>query len=80
MQKKLKVLVSAYACKSGKGSEPGAGWNYVKQIGRFHDVWVITRSSNQKFIECEKTEISSNIHWVYFDFPVWLRSWKLGNQ
>lgn len=80
MERKLKVLVSAYACESGKGSEPGVGWNWVKQIARFHEVWVITRSSNRESIECEKTGISSNIHWVYFDFPVWLRSWKKGQR
>ncbi len=80
MQKKLKVLVSAYACESGKGSEPGVGWNWVKQIARFHEVWVITRSSNRESIESQKTGISSNIHWVYFDFPPWLRSWKKGQR
>jgi len=80
MQKQLKVLVSAYACESEKGSEPGVGWNWVKQIGRFHEVWVITRSSNRKSIEQEKSKIPSNIHWIYFDFPVWLRFWKKGQR
>lgn len=80
MQRKLKVLVSAYACESEKGSEPGVGWNWVQQIGRFHEVWVITRSSNRKSIEQEKAKIPSNIHWVYFDFPVWLRFWKKGQR
>lgn len=80
MQKKLKVLVSAYACESEKGSEPGVGWNWVKQIGRFHEVWVITRSSNRKSIEQEKFKIPSNIHWVYFDFPACLRFWKKGQR
>lgn len=80
MQKKLKVLVSAYACEFGKGSEPGVGWNWVKQIARFHEVWVITRASNRESIECQNTVNSSNIHWVYFDFPPWLRSWKRGQR
>ena len=79
MQKKLKVLVSAYACESGKGSEPGVGWNWVNQIARFHEVWVITRSSNRESIECQ-SGISSNINWVYFDYPQWLRSWKKGQR
>ena len=80
MQKKLKVLVSAYACESGKGSEPGVGWNWVKQISRFHEVWVITRSSNSESIEQGKSEVSSNIHWVYYDYPRWFRFWKKGQR
>lgn len=80
MQRKFKVLVSAYACESGKGSEPGVGWNWVKQIGRFHEVWVITRSSNRESIEMGKSSMPSNIHWVYFDFPACLRFWKKGQR
>jgi len=49
----MKVLVSAYACEPHKGSEPGVGWNWVKQIARFHEVWVITRANNKEKIEEE---------------------------
>lgn len=35
MEKRLKVLVSAYACEPDKGSESGVGWKWVKQIARF---------------------------------------------
>lgn len=80
MQKRLKVLISAYACESGKGSEPGIGWNWVKQIGRFHDVWVITRSTNRVSIERESPYMPPNIHWLYFDFPGWARFWKKGQR
>jgi glycosyltransferase involved in cell wall biosynthesis len=80
LQRKLKVLISAYACEAEKGSEPGVGWNWVKQVGRFHEVWVITRSSNRKSIEQGKSELPSNVHWVYFDFPIWLRFWKKGRR
>jgi glycosyltransferase involved in cell wall biosynthesis len=80
MQKKLKVLVSAYACESDKGSEPGVGWNWVKQIARFHEVWVITRTNNRESIERSNEEITSNIHWIYFDYPIWARFWKKGQR
>lgn len=80
MQKKLKVLVSAYACESGKGSEPGVGWNWVKQIARFHDVWVITRANNRESIERENGGISPNVRWIYFDYPLWARFWKKGQR
>ncbi|NUQ42892.1 MAG: hypothetical protein HUU32_16005 [Calditrichaceae bacterium] len=31
-----KILISAYACEPDKGSEPGVGWNRVRQIARFY--------------------------------------------
>jgi glycosyltransferase involved in cell wall biosynthesis len=53
------------------------GWNWVRQIARFHEVWVITRANNQEPIE--KALASSplpNVHRVYFDLPRWARIWK----
>jgi len=81
MKKKPKVLVSAYACEPGKGSEPGVGWNWVKQISKFADVWVITRANNRPAIEkALKKEPLNNVHWIYFDLPYWLRFWKKGQR
>ncbi len=42
----MKVLISAYACEPGKGSEPEVGLRVVLAAARAHDVWVITRSNN----------------------------------
>ena len=51
MSKKLKVLLSAYACEPNKGSEPGVGWNWLIEIAKLnHKVTVITRSNNKKSI------------------------------
>ena len=41
MPKKLKILVSAYACAPNKGSEPGMGWNFVIGLAKFHELHVI---------------------------------------
>lgn len=41
MTKRLKVLVSAYACSPCKGSEPGVGWGFVSELAKRHDLWVI---------------------------------------
>jgi glycosyltransferase involved in cell wall biosynthesis len=79
MGARLKVLLSAYACEPGKGSEPGVGWNWVSQIARFHDVWVITRGNNREPIERILTKMPMpNVHWVYCDLPWWARFWKKG--
>ncbi len=42
----MKVLVSAYACEPGKGSEPEVGLSVVLAAARHHEVWVITRDNN----------------------------------
>ncbi len=81
MTQRLKVLASVYACEPDKGSEPGVGWNWVKQIARFHEVWAITRGNNRDPIErgLAKQPIP-NVRWVYFDLPRWTRFWKKGRH
>lgn len=74
MASRLKVLVSAFYCRPNHGSENGVGWNWVKQIARNHDVWVMTLESNRSFIEEEIAKSPMpNVHWVYFDLVSWLR-------
>lgn len=43
----MKVLISAYACEPGKGSEPEVGLQCVLTAAQEHEVWVITRSNNE---------------------------------
>jgi len=77
----MKILVSAYACEPNKGSEGGVGWNWVKQIARFNEVWVITRVNNKTVIEkaIEKEKLS-NLNFLYYDLPKYLSFWKKGNR
>jgi glycosyltransferase involved in cell wall biosynthesis len=78
-KQKLKVLVSAYACEPDKGSEPGVGWNWVKQIAESHEAWVITRANNRESIERSLEESPvPNLHFVYLDLPRWMKFWKRG--
>ena len=81
MSRRLKVLLSAYACEPDRGSEPEVGWNWVKQISRFHEVWAITRANNREPIERVLGHHPiPNVHWVYFDLPRWMRFWKKGER
>jgi glycosyltransferase involved in cell wall biosynthesis len=73
----VRVLVSAYACEPGKSSEPAVGWNWVRQIARFNEVWVVTRANNRQPIEAALAKDPiPGIHFVYFDLPAWARCWK----
>ncbi len=79
MARRLKVLMSAYACEPGKGSEPGVGWNLAVHMARFHDVWVLTRANNRPAIEAElERNPVENLHFCYHDLPGWARFWKRG--
>lgn len=79
MKRRLRVLLSAYACEPHRGSEPGVGWNQVRQAARFHEVWVLTRANNRRAIESELARLPQpHIHWHYYDLPGWLRCWKRG--
>ncbi len=72
-----KILISAYACRPGNGSDPGIGWNTARELVKQHQVWVITRNDNRPFIEAE---LASNpipkLHFVYYDLPSWVQWWK----
>ena len=35
MKKKLKILLSAYACEPNKGSEPEIGWQWVINLSKY---------------------------------------------
>lgn len=77
----MKILISAYACEPNKGSEPGTGWNWAKQIVHFHEVWILTRSNNKLIIEEElKKNPIPNLNFYYTDLPEWMKFWKKGTR
>ncbi|MGL4395315.1 MAG: glycosyltransferase family 4 protein [Hyphomicrobium sp.] len=50
----MKILLSAFSCGPGCGSEPGIGWNWALEAARQgHDVTVITQTEFQDRIEQE---------------------------
>lgn len=76
-QARHRVLVLAYACEPGKGSEQGVGWNWSQQLARFADVVVITRANNRDAIERETVRLNAaSLKFVYYDPPEWLRRLK----
>jgi glycosyltransferase involved in cell wall biosynthesis len=71
MPKKLKILVSAYACAPNKGSEPGMGWNFVMGLSNFHELHVIVekRKWEQPILEYLKVypELKANLRFYFID-------------
>lgn len=81
MTEALRVLVSAYACEPERGSEPGIGWNVVRQLARDFDVTVVTRANNRRTIEAAEWPADLGpVHFAYHDLPPILRFWKRGNR
>ncbi|EKQ68643.1 glycosyltransferase [Leptolyngbyaceae cyanobacterium JSC-12] len=76
----MKVLLSAYACEPGRGTELGVGWNTVREVARYHEVWVLTRPDDgREAIEAELAQNPvPNLHFVYFTLPIWGSGWKWG--
>jgi glycosyltransferase involved in cell wall biosynthesis len=74
----LTILLSAYACEPGKGSEPGVGWYWAIHLAAIgHSVWVLTRANNCAVIESAlAVEARENLHFIYYDLPPWMRWWK----
>ena len=80
-RRRLKVLISAYACEPAKGSEPGVGWNTAVQMAKYHNVTVITRANNRKSIEDYlRTSPIFSLRFAYYDLPAWLAWWKRGTK
>lgn len=71
----LAILLSAYACEPGLGSEQAVGWGWVTGLAdRQKSVCVITRESNRRRIEAWlATNPMPNVRFVYFDLPRFAR-------
>jgi glycosyltransferase involved in cell wall biosynthesis len=78
----MKVLLSAYSCEPGKGSERGVGWNVAREVAKHHEVWVLTRpDESREAIEAElQRNPIPNLHFVYFTLPFWKDSLRWGQS
>jgi glycosyltransferase involved in cell wall biosynthesis len=78
-----KVLLCAYSCEPGRGSEPGIGWNVLRALAERNDVWLLTRPHSGAKIETEIKRLGiQNVTPVYYDLPligpVWRKRHLLG--
>jgi glycosyltransferase involved in cell wall biosynthesis len=79
----VRILVSGYACEPHRGSEPGVGWNWARELARQHEVWVLTRSNNRQSIERELADNPADdlaIRFLYVDLPEWAVRLKRGQR
>lgn len=66
----FRILLSAYSCGPGQGSEPGVGWNWALALSRRgHEVFVVTRERNRAKIESvlHNCPEAARLNFIYHD-------------
>ena len=78
---RLKLLIGAFACCPGSGSEPGIGWHFATRMARHNDVWVLTYAGFRKQIEAELAESPvEGLHFIYYALPFEHTSYTEGER
>ena len=73
----MKILIVAYACEPGKGSEQGTGWNLAIRLGEHHEVTVLTRANNEGVISDALAEMDgAKPQFLYHDLSSRMLSLK----
>jgi glycosyltransferase involved in cell wall biosynthesis len=68
----MRVLISAFVCEPGVGSEPGAAWTWAVAAATRHDVWLVTDPRNRGTIEAQLAlEPVPRLTPVYVGLPSW---------
>lgn len=71
----MKILMSAFSCGPGQGSEPGVGWNWAIETARLgHAVTVVTSTEFEPLIrdEIASGRLPRNLRFVFI-MPGWLK-------
>jgi glycosyltransferase involved in cell wall biosynthesis len=78
----VRIILFAYACEPGEGSEPGAGWAWARMLSNLGEVWVVTRANNRTTIEAGIGELPERdrLRFIFVDLPRWARWWKRGRR
>lgn len=79
----MKILVSAYACRPGMGSEPAVGWNWVVEYSKLCELVVLTNYTNEPYILDYLKEHKGELDTVRFVFvkpnakvELWYKEWE----
>lgn len=72
----MRVLIGAFACQPGRGSEPGAGWAVATGAARAgFDTVLITQRRNRPALEEARRRddtLRRQLHPIYIGLPGWL--------
>lgn len=74
----MKILLSAFAFAPNIGSEPGVGWRWAAELGKHHEVMVITDATRRPLVEADGVQLPENVEVAYYR-PGWLRAVTLNS-
>lgn len=57
----LKILINSYTCCPNMGSEPGMGWNWITNLARYCEVYVISEGEYRPEIEAWLEENANDV-------------------
>lgn len=79
----LSILVNAYACSPGMGSEPGMAWNWCINLAKYCELYIITEGEFRDKIESALPGLpqGKNMHFYYNPVPDKVRKmcWNQGD-
>ena len=78
----MKIIIAAYTCETGRGSEGEIGWRMVNALADRHEVRVITRANLRPVHEASfaETPKPAGLTFEYFDLPWIFRFYKKGKR
>lgn len=73
-----KILLSAFSCHPNRGSEPGVGWNWLKELSKKNEIWLLYYDGEgQKEAVMEAVSIlpqKDNIHLLPLSVPKFIQN------
>lgn len=72
----MNVLLSAFSCAPGLGSEPGRAWGLATHLAGRHRVWVLTDLHNRALIEASRWKCPPTLRFEFVGFGDGGFSWK----
>ncbi|MDB6116960.1 MAG: hypothetical protein JWO08_741 [Verrucomicrobiaceae bacterium] len=67
----MKILISAFSCCPGLGSEPGVGWHTLEELAREHEVWALVDVNCEATIKAAMPGLRpARIHLQYVSIPL----------
>lgn len=66
----LRVLINAYACSPGMGSEPGMAWNWCVNLAKYCELYIITEGEFQDKIETTLASLPQGGNMYFYYNPV----------
>lgn len=77
----ITVLINAYTCCPGMGSEQGMGWNWITSLAQTGDVELFVVSEGEYKEKCEDASKGLPIRWYWNPVPQSTRDkcWNQGN-